>query len=112
MLKTVSVLLLLLVGCQATGSGEAAGFGGTGKAEVPFEATGATVVVNVAVSLETGTATLTILDPFGLERFKATIDSASPLVQTLRLNAGRGRWLAVVTYTDAKGTRSVDWHND
>lgn len=55
-MRAASLVLLavLLAGCQSFGSGEAAGFGGTGKAETPFEATGRAVQVKVVVSPQEG----------------------------------------------------------
>ena len=108
-------LLLLLVtvlsACQTTGSGEASAFGGTGQAETPFVATGGRVVVDVSVSLHQGRAELKIIDPSSQVRFEAQVEPSSPLVRTLQFEGHPGRWLAVLEYRDAEGTRSVGWRN-
>ncbi len=105
------LLLNVLSACQATGSGEASGFGGTGQAETPFVAAGGGVVVNVSVSLTQGRAELTIFDPSSQVRFETEVEPSSPLVRTLQFAGNPGRWLAVLEYHDAEGTRSVEWRN-
>ncbi|CAN5615646.1 hypothetical protein BH20CHL7_BH20CHL7_18070 [soil metagenome] len=109
MRRAALLLLAVLSACQAAGSGEASGFGGTGQAETPFVAAGRGVVVNVSVSLRQGRAEITIIDPSSQVRFEAEVDPSSPLVRTLRLEGNPGRWLAVLDYSDAEGTRSVEW---
>jgi hypothetical protein len=99
-----------LIACQRPGVGEAAGFGGTGRAETPFTSARPGVEVSLAVSLEAGTAELTIVDPTGAVRFDKRIDPGSPLNVTLPLAGGPGKWVAVLSYIDARGSRSVEWH--
>ncbi len=105
----LAIVLLAALGCQRPGAGEAAGFGGTGSVETPFVSTQSGVEVSLAVTLNTGTAELTILDPSGVVRFQRRVDPASPLQTTLYLPGGPGRWVAALTYVDAEGSRSVAW---
>lgn len=104
------LLSVILVACQRSGAGEAAGFGGTGRAETPFTSTGQGVEVTVAVSLEMGTADLTVLDPTGAVRFERRVDPASPLSVTIPFTGPAGQWVAILSYVDAQGSRSVEWH--
>lgn len=104
------VFVVTLVACQRSGSGEAAGFGGTGRTETPFTSTRTGVEVSLAVSLESGTAELTVLDPGGKAQYQRRVDPASPLNVTLRLAGEPGQWVVTLSYVDAHGTRSVEWH--
>lgn len=108
-LGLLAIVLLAALGCQRPGAGEAAGFGGTGRTETPFESAQSGVEVSLAVTLEKGTAELTILDPSGVVRFQRWVEPASPVRTTLYLPGGPGRWVAVLTYVDAQGSRSVAW---
>jgi hypothetical protein len=112
MSRTFAAVLLsvILAACQTVGSGEVAGFGGTGRVETPFESAGQAVEVTLAVTLEIGTAELTVLDPAGAVRFTRRISPAAPLPPTtLQLPGPPGRWAAVLLYEDASGSRSVEW---
>jgi hypothetical protein len=103
-------IAVVLAACQVIGSGEAAGFGGTGSVETPFNATGPQVLVRVAVSLERGTADLRILDSTGVSRYQKEIDPGHPLDVSLPLEGPPGRWVVALAFTDSHGTRLVEWH--
>jgi hypothetical protein len=109
-IATVVLVAVSLIGCQRAGSGEAAGFGGTGRAETPFTSTGQRVEVSLAVSVVAGTAELKVLDPTGIVRFERRVDPGNPLRATLPLTGPAGQWMTVLTYVDAQGSRSVEWH--
>jgi hypothetical protein len=109
-IATAVLVAVTLVSCQRSGSGEAAGFGGTGKAETPFTSTGQAVEVSLTVSLEVGTAELKVLDPAGAVRFEKRVDPTTPVNVRLPLTGPPGQWVVVLSYVDAQGSRSVEWH--
>jgi len=109
-IATALLILVVVAACQRIGSGEAAGFGGTGRDETPFTSTGQSVEVSLAVSLDVGTAELSVVDPTGDVRFQKRVDPDNPLRVTLPLTGPDGQWAVVLSYVEARGTRSVEWH--
>lgn len=102
-------LALALAACNPVGIGEAAGFGGTGRAEMPFASDGSSVELYVDISLDEGRAEFSVLDPAGAIRYQRQVDSQVSLTTKIQLDGQEGVWLAVLSYSEARGTRSVDW---
>jgi len=104
---TIALLALLVAGCARTGQGEASALMGTGTSSVPYETGATTVTIHVRMELDSGRATVAVVSPSGVTMWQQQYvgSTAAPVVldRTGAWSDGAGRWLVVLTTTDAQG---------